>query len=132
MKYLVDTNIFLEVMLNQQRAQEAKSFLQKSDIHEQFMSDFSLHSIALILLRRRAFYLLERFIADTVRSGSVNVIGIPSDDLTQVIAAAQQHGLDFDDAYQYVLAVHNGLSIISFDADFDRTPCGRQSPDELE
>lgn len=132
MKFLVDTNIFLEVMLNQQRAQDAKSFLQKSDIHEHFMSDFSLHSIALILLRRRAFNLLERFIADTVRSGSVNVIGIPPEDLTQVIAAAQQHGLDFDDAYQYVLAVQHELPIISFDADFDRTPRGRQSPDELE
>ncbi len=53
MRCLIDTNIFLEVLLNQEKARQARTFLQKSDIHEQFMSDFSLHSIALILLRRR-------------------------------------------------------------------------------
>jgi len=132
MKFLVDTNIFLEVMLNQQHAQDAKSFLQKSDVHEHFMSDFSLHSIALILLQRRAFNLLVSFIADTILSGSVSVLGVPPDDLTQVIAAAQQYGLDFDDAYQYSLAVQHELSIISFDSDYDRTPRGRQRPDEFE
>ncbi|MEI6259768.1 MAG: PIN domain-containing protein [Deltaproteobacteria bacterium] len=131
MKFLIDANIFLEVMLNQQHAQEAKLFLQKSDIHEYFISDFSLHSIALILLRRRAFNLLERFIADTVRSGSIRVRGVPPDDLMQVVDAAQQHGLDFDDAYQYVLALQHELPIISFDSDFDRTPRGRQRPDEI-
>ena len=131
MKFLIYTNIFLEVMLNQQHAQEAKSFLQESDIHEYFISDFSLHSIALILLRRRAFNLLERFIADTVRSGSIRVLGVPPDDLMQVVDAAQQHGLDFDDAYQYVLALQHELPIISFDSDFDRTPLGRQRPNEI-
>jgi predicted nucleic acid-binding protein len=131
MKFLIDTNIFLEVMLNQQHAQEAKSLLQESDIHEYFISDFSLHSIALILLRRRAFNLLERFIADTVRSGSIRVLGVPPDDLMQVVDAAQQHGLDFDDAYQYVLALQHELPIISFDSDFDRTPLGRQRPNEI-
>jgi predicted nucleic acid-binding protein len=131
MKFLIDTNIFLEVMLNQQHAQEAKSFLQESDIHEYFISDFSLHSIALILLRRRAFNLLECFIADTVRSGSIRVLGVPPDDLMQVVDAAQQHGLDFDDAYQYVLALQHELPIISFDSDFDRTPLGRQRPNEI-
>jgi len=131
MKFLIDTNIFLEVMLNQQHAQEAKSFLQESDIHEYFISDFSLHSIALILLRRRAFNLLERFIADTVRSGSIRVLGVLPDDLMQVVDAAQQHGLDFDDAYQYVLALQHELPIISFDSDFDRTPLGRQRPNEI-
>ena len=44
MKFLIDTNIFLEVMLNQQHAQEAKSFLLESDIHEYFISDFSWES----------------------------------------------------------------------------------------
>ena len=132
MRFLVDTNIFLEVLLNQQSAREARSFLQKSDVHELFISDFSLHSIALILLRRRAFDLLERFLADTVRSGSVSVLAVSPGDLTQVLAAARHHGLDFDDAYQYVLAVQHELPLISFDADFDRTPLGRQRPDEIE
>jgi hypothetical protein len=89
MKFLIDANIFLEVMLNQQHAQEAKSFLQKSDIHEYFISDFSLHSIALILLQRRAFNLLEHFIANTIRSGSIRVLGVPPDDFTTSIQAIE-------------------------------------------
>lgn len=128
MRFLIDTNIFLEVLLNQERTLEAQLFLQKSDIYELFMSDFSLHSIALILLRSKAFDLLERFLADTVMAGSVCVLGISPDSLTDVVAAARRYHLDFDDAYQYVLAEEQDLPIISFDADFDKTPRGRQLP----
>ncbi|MGD0012658.1 MAG: hypothetical protein ABSE93_29465 [Terriglobia bacterium] len=36
--------------------------------------------------------------------------------------------LDFDDVYQYVTAEKFRLTIVSFDADFDRTTWGRQTP----
>lgn len=121
MRFLIDTNIFLEVLLNQERSEEAQSFLQKSDVYELFMSDFSLHSIALILLRRKAFDLLDRFLADTVLAGSVCVLSVSPGNPGDVVTAARQHGLDFDDAYQYVLAEHKDLPIISFDSDFDNT-----------
>lgn len=49
-------------------------------------------------------------------------------DLTQVVAVARPYALDFDDAYQYVLAVEHELTLVSFDSDFDRTPHGRQVP----
>ena len=42
MKLLVDTNIFLEVLLEQTREHEAKEFLAKTNTHEFFISDFSL------------------------------------------------------------------------------------------
>lgn len=38
MKLLVDTNIFLEVLLEQAREDEAKKFLTKTDTHEFFIS----------------------------------------------------------------------------------------------
>jgi len=44
---------------------------------------------------------------------------------------AQRFGLDFDDAYQYVVAARYGLTIISFDTDFDRTEKGRKTPKDL-
>ncbi len=40
MRLLVDTNIFLEVLLGQERAEAAQRFLSKTDEHEFFMSDF--------------------------------------------------------------------------------------------
>ena len=62
------------MLLNQENASQAKTFFQKSDIHELFISDFSLHSIVLILLRRKAFDLAMRFLADTIQLGSVSVL----------------------------------------------------------
>lgn len=41
---------------------------------------------------------------------------------------AQAFNLDFDDAYQYLVAEKHGAEIISFDADFDRTKKGRKMP----
>lgn len=76
MRCLIDTNIFLEVLLNQENASQARALLQKSDIHELFMSDFSLHSIILILLRRKASELAMLFLADTAQSGSVGILRI--------------------------------------------------------
>ncbi|MDR3553247.1 MAG: PIN domain-containing protein [Syntrophobacteraceae bacterium] len=131
MRCLIDINIFLEVLLNQENSSQARPLLQKSDIPELFMSDFSLHSIVLILLRRKASELEMLFLADTAQSGSVDILRIMPGDLTQVIAVARRYALDFDDAYQYVLAVEHELTLVSFDSDFDRTPHGRQLPSAI-
>lgn len=53
MRLLVDTNIFLEILLEQNRAEEAKDLLRKVDQHDFFISDFALHSVGLLLLRQR-------------------------------------------------------------------------------
>ncbi len=39
--------------------------------------------------------------------------------------------LDFDDAYQYVAAEKQGLVIVSFDGDFNRTTRGKKTPTEI-
>lgn len=44
---------------------------------------------------------------------------------------AAKFKLDFDDAYQYSVAIRHGLKIVSFDADFDRTPEGRLLPTDV-
>ncbi len=51
MKLLLDTNVFLEILLEQERADEARTLLKKTSEHEFFLSDFSLHSIGLMLFR---------------------------------------------------------------------------------
>ena len=52
MKFLVDTSIMLEVILEQTKADEARALLKKTEEHDFFISDFSLHSIGLILFNR--------------------------------------------------------------------------------
>lgn len=50
MSYLVDTNVFLEILLDQNKKEICKNFL-RSNIENLFISDFSLHSIGLILFK---------------------------------------------------------------------------------
>lgn len=53
MKLLLDTNVFLEILLEQERAAEARTLLKQTSEHEFFLSDFSLHSIGLLLFRQK-------------------------------------------------------------------------------
>lgn len=43
--YLVDTNIWLERLLDQTRSDEVRQFLDATPSEHLFISDFSLHSI---------------------------------------------------------------------------------------
>jgi predicted nucleic acid-binding protein len=49
--YLVDTNVWLEQLLNQEHAQEVTKFLDQVSSEQLFISDFSFHSICLVLTR---------------------------------------------------------------------------------
>jgi hypothetical protein len=53
MKLLLDTNIFLEIILDQEKAADAKALLGSAGEHDLFVSDYSLHSIGLLLFRRK-------------------------------------------------------------------------------
>jgi predicted nucleic acid-binding protein len=129
--YLLDTNIWLERLLNQAKAPEVKQLLDTLDSSELALSDFSLHSICVILGRSRKLALLDQFIADLFLQGRVALLNISAADVPTVTVAMQAHRLDFDDAYQYVLAKRNNLSLISFDPDFDRTDLPRQTPAQV-
>ncbi len=48
MNYLVDTNIFLEILLNQNGRKKCETFLQ-DEPGAAWISDFTLHSIGVIL-----------------------------------------------------------------------------------
>jgi len=49
--YLVDTNIWLERLLDQDRSDEVGDFLALVSTDQLLMSDFSLHSIGIIFCR---------------------------------------------------------------------------------
>jgi len=48
-----------------------------------------------------------------------------------VTAAMKTQRLDFDDAYQYVVAKHGNVNFVSFDTDFDHTDLPRQTPAQV-
>ena len=121
MRLLVDTNIFLEILLEQNRAEEAKDLLRKVAKHEFFISDFALHSVGLLLLRQRKPEVFREFLSDMISNAGIIQLGLAPLEMEEVITAAASFRLDFDDAYQYAVAERYGLAIISFDGDFDRT-----------
>ena len=50
LKYLIDTNIILEILLQQEKSEKCKEFLSQN-FSECAISDFSLHSIGVLLFR---------------------------------------------------------------------------------
>ena len=71
------------------------------------------------------------FLDDVFVEGGVTILGLNLEDLRESVSNSQQFKLDFDDAYQYVAAEKYGLTLVSFDADFDRTKLGRKTPEEV-
>jgi len=132
MKLLIDTNIFLEVVLAQSKATGAQELLSKTEEHEFFISDYSLHSIALLFFRRKQHDVFRQFLTDMISIAGIKMIALLPRDMEGVINTAQKFSLDFDDAYQYVAAEQYELTIVSFDSDFDRTEKGRKTPDHIE
>ena len=131
MRLLIATNIFLEVLLEQDRAEEARQLLTRTEEHEFFISDFSLHSIGLLLFCRQQHDVFRRFLADMLLNAGVGMVALFAREMEAVTQAAQRFNLDFDDAYQYAVAEQYALTIVSLDADFDRTERGRRTPDQV-
>jgi len=128
MKLLLDTNIFLEIILGQEKAQEARDLLSRVGEYEFFVSDYSIHSIGLLLFRREQHDIFKRFLMDMLFNAGVRLIALSAEEMEGILSPARRFNLDFDDAYQYTIAECYELSIVSFDTDFDRTERGRKTP----
>src|SRR5438067_10118181 len=126
MNLLVDTNIFLEVLLEQSRANDAKKLLAKSNTHDFLISDFSLHSIGVLVLKRDKADAFRKFVSDMVIRAGTAVARLNTSDLDTLADHAARFSLDFDDAYQYALADKYDLTIVNFDRDFDETTRRRE------
>ena len=129
--YLVDTNVWLELLLEQEKAAQVRQFLQATEARFLWLTEFSLYSIGVILIRLRKDDLFEDFVSDTIDDSGVKRIRLDTSELRQLLAVRQKFQLDFDDAYQYVAAENYDLAIVSFDTDFDRTARGRKTPVEV-
>jgi len=129
--YLLDTNIFLEFLLDQDRADDVEGLLRSVPKERLNISEFSLYSVGIVLFRRKLFDVFVRFVEDLIITGGVRLLRLSAEDAKELAEVAQRFGLDFDDAYQYAVAERYGLNIVSFDSDFDRTERGRKTPKEL-
>ena|SRR5436853_1122727 len=129
--YLLDTNILLELLLNQKKAGDVERLLLNIPARNLYLTEFSLYSIGIILIRQKKHSSFVSMVEDLIEKASINVLRLLPGDLQDVANHAQSFNLDFDDAYQYAVAEKYGLTIVSFDSDFDRTSRGRKEPADI-
>ncbi|HII94606.1 MAG TPA: PIN domain-containing protein [Candidatus Methanofastidiosum sp.] len=113
--YLLDTNILLEILLNQRKAEKCKEFIDHN-IEEVTISDFSLHSIGVILLRyekEEAFNVFIRDIAPTFK-----ILSLPLSVYANIYELKREYDLDFDDAYNFKISEFFNLILVTMDKDF--------------
>jgi predicted nucleic acid-binding protein len=130
MSYLVDSSIWLEMLLGQERADSARRFLLRLSPQELAVTEFSLYSIGLALTRLGQGEIFRQFITDVLISAQIRRLVLSADELRDIPEVMRRFRLDFDDAYQYVAADKHDLTLVSFGADFDRTERGRKTPEQ--
>ena len=115
--YLIDTNIFLEILLSQKQKDICKEFLV-SNIEHIYISDFSLHSIGVILFRSNKETVFDKFVKDIIQK--VKILTLSEELYSDLSTVKEKFGLDFDDAYQFKTAEEHGVAIVTLDKDFEK------------
>jgi predicted nucleic acid-binding protein len=114
--YLIDTNIFLEILLNDSNSEKCETFLD-TNIDNLHISDFSLHSIGIILYRTNKPELYLQFVLDIIPK--IQVVTLPPEYHFYLDEGRITYHFDFDDAYQYGTAKYHGLNLETQDHDFE-------------
>lgn len=127
----MDTNVWLERLLDQEKSNVAQKFFDSISPLDIFVSDFAIHSIGVILSKLDKLDILRRFIDDLFINGQIEQLSLDTSDLMNVVANIKSLRLDFDDSYQYTVAQKYDLTIVTFDKDFNIKGVKRNSPDEI-
>lgn len=115
--FLVDTNVFLEILLKQDKIEDCKNFLN-NNIGNLKITDFSLHSIGVILFRHGKEDIFQKFVEDVMPN--IQLLSLPIELYIEVVSVNKSLNLDFDDAYQYSMAKYHELKVVTMDRDFER------------
>jgi predicted nucleic acid-binding protein len=86
MKYLVDTNIWLERLLDQEKSIVVSQFLEKIPLNDLFVSDFTIHSIGVILSRFKKFDVFSGFLDDLFINGKIVQLSLNPNELIPLIS----------------------------------------------
>ncbi len=120
MKYLLDTNIFIEILLKQDKSEYCKKFITENN-GDICISDFALHSIGVILFKNELFDVFNIFLKNFI--SGLYVLTINKENYYNISKLADKHNLDFDDSYQLTVvsvAAEFKLIFIALDSDFNK------------
>ena len=128
MRFLLDTNCWMQLIREREHAGDVRDLISAVGSAGLATTDLSLHSIIIAMGRHKMLDRVASFLQMSGIGVTVELVRTGPADLVRVADACSQYGLDVEDAYQYVAAEENGLTLVSLDADFDRTPRGRLEP----
>ena len=117
MQYLVDTNVFLEILLSDPRMAMCEEFIAEQG-GSIYISDFSINSIGVILYRLHSLPLFERFLRDLLPNA--HIARLPEFSYSTVLRFIEEYGFDYDDAYQLAAAQEYQLTVATMDKDFKK------------
>ncbi|MEI8048105.1 MAG: PIN domain-containing protein [Bacteroidota bacterium] len=130
-RYLVDTNVWLERLLGQEKSEIASRFFDLIPTDDLFVSDFSIHSIGVILFRLKKIDVFDQFVMDLFVYGQLEQLSLDPVDLLEVTSNIRKYKLDFDDSYQFSISQKFDLTLITFDKDFNVIGIKKKSPEEV-
>jgi predicted nucleic acid-binding protein len=123
---LIDTNIFLEVQLNQVKAQKASEILEavSKNIIQAYITDFTIDSIVIIMEHfNKTPAEIKLFLVSLLAYKGLDFYQLSIFDKIQATEHMNSFQLDFDDACMYqAMQVLKITTIASFDNDFDKIP----------
>ena len=132
--YLIDTNIFLEVLLSGPRKKECKHLLQllRDGRKSGLVTDFSVHSIVVIMDRFGKLKELRTFLLSLLAYDGLHVYPTTIGDKVRAVEVALEQHLDMDDAIQYSSALSaEADAIVSFDKHFNDLKVPRLEPIDI-
>lgn len=129
--YLIDTNVWLHRLLDHDHSQEVADFLNIVGVSELLLTDFTLHSLGVILCRLDRQEAFIDFVQDVLIDGGIEVASVEAERMERLVTCMADEGLDFDDAYQYIAAEKHSADLVSYDKDFSSTVRGRKTPGKI-
>lgn len=117
--YLFDSNIFLEILLQQEKTDAAQKALEEmSRDRPGFVTGFALHTIEVISTRAGEFDVLSKFMQFLRNYPFLKRYDTTTEEEEEICRRAPSLSLDFDDAIHHFVAEKHKLVLITFDSDF--------------
>jgi predicted nucleic acid-binding protein len=129
---LIDTNVFVEILLGRGRAKECKELLDRISRGEAdgAVTHFAIHAIEAIMGRNKLD--ISPFLRTVEQSAGLIVYDTSVSDEVAACILMREIGRDFDDALQYYVAKKLGVDgIVTFDKDFEDLDIPRYEPKDL-
>ena len=135
-RFLVDSNIFLEVRLGQKRAELCEKILREFHLGERegMITDFSVDTIVVIMENyKKGWKEIRTFLSSLLGYKGLHIYFCTLLDRIEATRHMREFGLDFDDALTFQAMRVNGIrDMVSYDRDFDSIPgVKRKVPEEI-